>query len=79
MPSPLSHPKLKTVKNALLLAACEYDMEKVDLVLNNTLSPLTDKSKYRSELNKLLNSFPLPNKNIKVIKQIQEALKSSID
>jgi hypothetical protein len=62
------------VKNALLLEACEYDMEKVDLILNNTLSPNTDKSKYRAELNKLLNSYPQPNKNIQVMKQIREAL-----
>lgn len=77
MPSPLSHMKLKMVKNALLLEACEYDMEKVDLVLNNTLSPNTDKSKYRAELNKLLNSYPLPNTNIQVMKQIREALRDS--
>ena len=74
MPSPLSLQTLKMVKNALLLEACEYDMEKVDLLLNNTLSPNTDKSKYRAELNKLMNSYPLPNKNIQVMKQIREAL-----
>jgi len=74
MPSPLSLQTLKMVKNALLLEACEYDMEKVDLILNNTLSPNTDKSKYRAELNKLLNSYPQPNKNIQVMKKIREAL-----
>lgn len=77
MPSPLSFPKLRMVKNALLLAACEYDMEKVDLVLNNTLSPHTDKSKYRTELNKLLNSYPLPNKNIALMKKIREEIAKS--
>ncbi len=65
------------VKNALLPEACEYDMEKADPVLNNTLSPNTDKSKYRAELNKLLNTYPLPNKNIQVMKQIREALQSN--
>lgn len=77
LPSPLSFPKLKMVKNALLLQACEYDMEKVDLLLNNTLSPCTDKSKYRAELNKLLNSYPLPNKNIQVMKKIREQIATS--
>ncbi len=77
MPSPLSYPELKMVKNALLLQACEYDMEKVDLVLNNTLSPRTDKSKYRAELNKMLNSYPLPNKNIQVMKIIREHIATS--
>jgi hypothetical protein len=77
MPTPLSFPKLRMVKNALLLEACEYDMEKVDLVLHNTLSPNTDKSKYRAELKKLLNTYPLPNKNIQVMKQIREALQSN--
>ena len=79
MPSPLSFPKLRMVKNALLLAACEYDMEKVDLLLNNTLSPNTDKSKYRAELKRLLNTYPVPNKNIQVMKQIREALQSNTD
>lgn len=51
IPTPLSFPKLRMVKNALLPEACEYDMEKADPVLNNTLSPNTDKSKYRAELN----------------------------
>jgi len=74
MPSPLSHLKLKTVKNALLLEACEYDMEKVDLLLNNTLSPNTDKSKYRAELNKLLNSWPQPNKNVAVMKRVRQEI-----
>ena len=75
IPAPLSFPKLKTVKNALLLEACEYDMEKVDLLLNTTLSPNTDKSKYRAELTKLLNTYPLPNKNIQVMREIRAALK----
>jgi hypothetical protein len=79
MPSPLSHPKLKTVKNALLLQACEYDMEKVDLVLNNTLSPCTDKSKYRAELNKMLNSYPQPNKNIAVMKRVRQEIAKCIN
>ncbi len=79
MPSPLSYPKLRMVKDALLLEACEYDMEKVDLVLNNTLSPNTDKSKYRAELKRLLNTYPVPNKNIQVMKQIREALQSNTD
>ncbi len=79
MPSPLSHTKLKMVKNALLLEACEYDMEKVDLLLNNTLSPNTDKSKYRAELNKMLNSYPLPNTNIQVMKKIRGALDDGIN
>jgi len=73
-PPPLAFPKLKMVKDALLLQACEYDMEKVDLVLTNTLSPSTDKSKYRAKLNKLLNSYPLPNKNVQVMKKIREQI-----
>jgi hypothetical protein len=77
MPLPLSYPKLRMVKNALILEACEYDMEKVDLVLNSTLSPNTDKSKYRAELNKLLNSYPLPNKNIALMKKIREEIANS--
>jgi hypothetical protein len=78
MPEPLSHTKLKTVKNALLLKECEYDMEKVDLILNNTLSPNTDKSKYRAELNKLLNSYPLPNRNIQMMKKVRESIENSV-
>lgn len=77
MPSPLSFPKLRMVKNALLLAACEYDMEKVGLVLNNTLSANTDKSKYRAELIKLLNSYPLPNKNIALMNRIRDEIANS--
>jgi len=78
MLSPLSYPKLKMVKNALFLEACKYDMEKVDLILNNTLSPNTDKSKYRAELNNLLNSYPQPNKNIQVMKKVRELIDNSV-
>lgn len=79
MPEPLSHSKLKMVKNALLLKECEYDMEKVDLILNNTLSPNTDKSKYRAELNKMLNSYPLPNKNIQVMKKVRDSIENCVN
>jgi len=79
MPSPLSYTDLKTVKNALLLEKCEYDMEKIDIILNNTLSPNTDKSKYRTKFIKLLNSYPQPNKNIQVMKNIRELIESSVN
>ncbi len=79
MPSPLSHPKLKMVKNALFLEACEYDMEKVDLILSNTLSPKTDKSKYRAELNRMLNTYPQPNKNIQVMKKVRELIENNVN
>ena len=74
MPSPLSYPKLGIIKDALLLEACEYDMEKVDFVLNNALSPNTDKSKYRKKLNELLITYPLPNKNIALMRKIREEI-----
>ena len=79
MPEPLSHTKLKMVKNALLLKECEYDMEKVDLILNNTLSPNTDKSRYRAELNKMLNTYPLPNKNIQVMKKVRDSIENCVN
>ena len=79
MPSPLLYDDLKMVKNALLLEACEYDMEKVDLILKNTLSPNTDKSKYRAKLITLLNSYPLPNKNIQVMKKVRESIENNVN
>ncbi len=79
MPSPLSHKDLKTVKNALLLEKCGYDMEMIDLVLKNTLSPRTDKSKYRAVFNKLLNSYPLPNKNMQVMKTVRDLIECSVN
>ena len=79
MPSPLSYSDLKILKNALLLKACDYDMEKVDLILNNTLSPNTNKTKYRTKFIELLNSYPQPNRNIQVMKNVRELLKRSVN
>lgn len=74
LPAPLSYPNLRTIKNVLLLEACEFDMEKVELVLATALSPNTNKRKYRGELKKLLNTVPQQSRNLEVMMKIRAAL-----
>jgi hypothetical protein len=76
LPAPLSYPNLRTIKNVLLLEACEFDMEKVELVLATALSPNTNKRKYRAELKKLLNTVPQQNRNVEVMKKIRATLEA---
>jgi hypothetical protein len=70
----LSYNKLSELKNALLLQACDYDIEILDLILNNCLSPNTNKSRYRNKFVNLINEYHKPNQNIQVISSIREKL-----
>ncbi|MCK5138069.1 MAG: hypothetical protein KAR19_19955 [Bacteroidales bacterium] len=73
-PDPLSLGKLSDVKNALLLEKCDFDMEKVDLVLKTSLSPNTNTRNYKAKLVKLMNTYHQPNQNIKMMKKFREQL-----
>jgi len=70
----LSYNKLSELKNALLLQACDYDIEIVDLVLNNCLSPNTNKGRYRKRFVNLINEYHKPNQNIQVMRDVREKL-----
>ncbi len=70
----LEYRKLSELKDVLLIKACDNDPAQIDLVLNNCLSPSTNKSKYRARLNRLINSQPIPNKNIKLMLTIRAML-----
>jgi len=70
----LSYNKLSELKNALLLQACDYDIEKLDLVLNNCLSPNTNKGRYRNKFVNLINEYQKPNQNIQVMRSVREKL-----
>ncbi|MBN1186482.1 MAG: hypothetical protein JXB49_29675 [Bacteroidales bacterium] len=70
----LSYRKLSELKDALLIKACNNDLSQIDLVLNSTLSPNTNKRKYRAKLSKLINVQPIPNKNLQVMNGIKQKL-----
>jgi hypothetical protein len=70
----LSYSKLSTLKDALLVKACDNDPAQIDLILNNCLSPSTNKGKYRARLTRIMNSQPLPNRNIQVMRNIKSKL-----
>lgn len=70
----LSYNKLSELKNALLLQACEYDIEILDVVLNNCLSTNTNKGKYRNKFLRLINEQQKPNQNIQVMCNIRKKL-----
>lgn len=70
----LSYSKLSTLKDALLVKACDNDPAQIDLVLNNCLSPNTNKSKYKAKLTRLINSQPLPNRNLQVMHKLKNKL-----
>ena len=70
----LSYRNLSELKNALLIKACGNDLAQIDLVLNNCLSPKTNKGKYRARLVKLINKQSLPNQNMQVMNSIRNKL-----
>jgi hypothetical protein len=70
----LSYDKLSVLKDALLVKACNNDPSQIDMVLNNCLSPNTNKGKYKARLTRHINAQPLPNKNIQVMRNIKNKL-----
>jgi len=70
----LNNKPLSKVKNMLLIKACNNDPEQIDLVLNNCLSPKTNKGKYKSKLTKLISAQPQQNENFKLMHSIREKL-----
>ena len=78
-PDPLTLGKLSDVKNALLLEKCDYDIEKVEVVLKTSLSPNTNTRNYKARLISLMNTFHQPNKNIKVMKKFREELSKNVN
>lgn len=73
----LSYEKLSDLKNALLVKACDNDIAQIELVLQNYLSPHTNKGKYTAKLKKLINAKPMQNENIRVISEIRKCLVDS--
>lgn len=70
----LSYDKLSVLKDALLIKECHNDPIIIDMVLNNCLSPNTNKCKYKARLTRLINAQPLPNRNIQVMRNIKNKL-----
>jgi len=70
----LSYEKLSELKNALLLQACENDIEQVQLILRNYLSPKTNIRNYRRTFRRLISEQSIPNKNIQIMRDIREKL-----
>jgi hypothetical protein len=70
----MSYNKLSELKDALLVKECNNDPTIIDMVLNNCLSPNTNKCKYKARLTRLINAQPLPNKNIQVMRNIKNKL-----
>lgn len=67
----LSFDRLSELKDALLLKACDNDLENVELVLNNYLAPTTNKKTYKEKYIKLLNADPVTNYNIELMTRIR--------
>ena len=70
----LSYRKLSDLKNALLVKACDNDIAQIELVLQNCLSPHTNKGKYMAKLKRIINEKPFPNENIRVMGEIRKSL-----
>ncbi len=75
----LAYTNLSELKNALLIKACDYDPAQIDVVLNNCLSPNTNKRKYKATLNKIINAQPIKNPNIQLMQKIRTKLQSEND
>lgn len=75
----LSYRKLSDLKNALLVNACDNDIGQIELVLQNCLSPHTNKGKYMAKLKRLINEKPLPNENIRVMGEIRKSLVKTVN
>lgn len=74
----LSYEKFNDLKDALILKACENDLEKIDLVLNNYLAPTTNKKDYREKYVKLLNhTNSASNKNFAIMGRVREGIVNS--
>jgi len=70
--------KLSELKDALLVKACDNDPGQIDLVLNNCLSPNTNKGKYKNKLVKLIMAMPKENKNVQALHLIRNKLSMNL-
>jgi hypothetical protein len=71
----LSYESFNDMKDALILKACDNDLEKVDLLLKNYLAPTTNKKVYRDKFIKLLNNTnPATNMNFTIMKKVREEI-----
>jgi len=71
----LSYDNFSELKDALFLQACNYDPDTIDIVLNNCLSPNTNKRKYRTKFHKIINSRPAQNKNVGLMRKVRDGLR----
>lgn len=65
---------LKQLKNRLILEACNNDLSEVMHLLDNYISPNTNKGKYLAIYRELLNSTAHFNQNNEIIGQIRNHL-----
>jgi len=62
------------LKDGLIVKACDYDLKKVNDVLNHYLAMNTNKRKYNARFREIVNESIPANKNKMVVKHIRDQL-----
>lgn len=68
---------LSQLKDGLIVNACDFDLKKVNDVLNHYLATNTNKGKYQTRYRALINDFIPSNQNKYIIGQIRDQLIAS--